>query len=85
MGVKIQLVEVGAYRSDAIRFLSVGMDEKRSLQRRSKHKRRIGCIMNTAAFIKEERQDDLRRATRAITNRVEKCIEVNGGIFEHLI
>jgi len=28
MGVKIQLFEVGAYRSDAIRFLSVGMDEK---------------------------------------------------------
>jgi len=25
-----------------IRFLSVGMDEKRSLQRKSKHKRRIG-------------------------------------------
>jgi len=42
MGVKIQLFEVGAYRSDAIRFLSVEMDEKRSLQRKSKHKRRIG-------------------------------------------
>jgi len=42
MGVEKQLFEVGAYRSDAIRFLSVGMDEKRSLQIKSKHKRRIG-------------------------------------------
>jgi len=42
MGVKIQLFEVGAYRSDAIRFLSVGMDEKRSLQIKIKYKSRIG-------------------------------------------
>jgi len=26
-----------------IQFLSMGMDEKRSLQRKSKHKKRIGC------------------------------------------
>jgi len=48
MGVKIQLFEVGAYRSDQVhrpysfRFLSVRMNEKRSLQRKSKHNRRIG-------------------------------------------
>ena len=42
-------------------------------------------IMNSAAFIKQERQDDLRRATRTAANRVEKCIEVDGGIFEHLL
>jgi len=42
MGVKIQLFEVGAYRPYSFRFLSVGMDEKRGLQRKSKHKRRIG-------------------------------------------
>jgi len=41
-------------------------------------------IMNSAALIKQERQDNLRRATRTIAKRVEKCIEVNGGIFEHL-
>jgi len=39
MGVKIQLFEFGAY---SFRFLYVGMAEKRSLQRKSKHKRRIG-------------------------------------------
>jgi len=38
-------------------------------------------FMNGAALIKEERQDDLRRATRTIAKRVEKCIEVDGGIF----
>jgi len=41
--------------------------------------------MNSAALIKQERQDDLRRAARTVANRVENCIEVNGGIFEHLI
>ena len=41
--------------------------------------------MNSAALVKQERQDDLRRATRTIAKRVEKCIEVDGGIFEHLL
>ena len=39
MVVKIQLFEFGAYRSD---YFTVGMDENRSIQRKSKHKRRIG-------------------------------------------
>ena len=69
-----------------IRFLSVGMDEKRSLQRKSKHKRRIGlCIMNSAALIRQKHQDDLTRATRTIAKRVENYIKVDGGIFEHLL
>jgi len=38
-------------------------------------------IMNRAALIKQERQDDLRRATHTIDKRAEKCIEVDGGIF----
>ena len=41
--------------------------------------------MNSAALIKQERKDDLRRATRTIAKRYEKCIEVHGGIFEHLL
>jgi len=41
--------------------------------------------MNSAALIKQERQDDLRRATRTIAKRVEKCIEIDRGIFEHLL
>jgi hypothetical protein len=38
-------------------------------------------IMNSAALVKQERQDDLRRATRTTAKKVEKCIEVDGGIF----
>jgi len=41
--------------------------------------------MNSAALIKQERQDDLRTAKRTVAKRVEKCIEVDGGIFEHLL
>jgi len=32
----------------------------------------VSRIMNSAAFIKQERQDDLRRATRTVAERVEK-------------
>jgi len=45
----------------------------------------VARIMNSAALIKQERQDDLRRATRTIAKRVKKCNEVDGGIFEHLL
>jgi len=41
----------------------------------------VARIMNSAAVIKQERQDDLRRATRTVAKRVEKCIVVDGGIF----
>jgi hypothetical protein len=40
--------------------------------------------MNNSALVKQELQDDLGRATCTIAKRVEKCIEVDGGIFEHL-
>jgi pentose-5-phosphate-3-epimerase len=36
--------------------------------------------MNSAALIKQERHDNLRRAKSTIAKRVEKCIEVDGGI-----
>ena len=35
----------------------------------------VARIMNSAALIKQERQDDLRRATRTIAKRVEKYTE----------
>ena len=41
--------------------------------------------MNSTTLIKQECQDDLRRATHTIAKRVEKCIEVDGRIFEHLL
>jgi hypothetical protein len=45
----------------------------------------VARIMNRAALLKQERQDDLRRGTRTTVKRVGKCIEVDGGIFEHLL
>jgi hypothetical protein len=71
VGVKIQLFEAGAF---SFRFLSVGMDEKQSLRTKKVITRDelVAPIMNSAAFIKEESQDDLRRATRTIATRVKK-------------
>jgi hypothetical protein len=45
----------------------------------------VSRIMNSADLLKQERQDILRRATRTVVRRVEKCIEVDGGVFEHLL
>jgi hypothetical protein len=41
-------------------------------------------VMNSAALLKQEHQDNLRRATHATVRRDEKCIEVSVEIFEHL-
>ena len=41
----------------------------------------VARVMNSAALIKQERQDDLRRVATIIAKRDEKCIEVDGGIF----
>jgi len=45
----------------------------------------VARSMNSAAFIKQERQAEFRRTIRTIAKRVEKCIEVDDGIFEHLL
>ena len=45
----------------------------------------VARIMNSAAIINQERQDDLRIATRSIAKGVEKCIEVDGESSEHLL
>jgi len=83
MGVKVHLFEVGAYRSD---FCLWGwMKSEVYKEEINPRDELVTRIMNSAALIKQERQDDLRRATRSVAKRVEKCIEVDGGIFEHLL
>ena len=83
MGVKIQLFVVGMYRLDfCLRGWMKSEVYKENLNTRGEL---VTRIMNSAALINQERQDDSRRATRTIAKRVEKCIEVNGGIFEHLL
>jgi hypothetical protein len=83
MGVKIQLFEVGAYRSD---FCLWGWIKSEVYKEKvNAGDELVARIMNIAALIKQERQDDFRRATRNVAKRVEKCTEVDGGIFEHLL
>ena len=82
MGVEIQLFEVGVYRSD---FCLWGwMKSEVYKEERNTRDKQAARIMNSAALIKQERQDDLSKATRTVAKRVEKCIEVYGEIFEHL-
>ena len=83
MGVKIQLFEVGPHRLD---FCLWGWMKNEVYEAEvNARDELVARIMNSAAFIKQERQDDLRRATRTIAKRVKKCTEINGGIFEHLL
>jgi hypothetical protein len=83
MGVKIQLFEVGAYRT----YLRLWRWMKREVYEEKVNTRDelVARIMNSADVIKQERQDDLRRATLIVAKRVENCIEFDGGIFEHLL
>jgi len=83
MVVKIQLFEVGAYRSDSC--LWVWMKTEVYTEKVNTRDELVVRIINSAALIKQERQDDLRRTARTIAKRVEKYIEVNSGIFEHLL
>jgi len=79
MGVKIQLFEVGAYRSD---FCLWGWMKSEVVKEKvNTRDELVARIMNSAALIKQERQDELRRAARTVAKRVEKCIEVDGVIF----
>ena len=83
MGVEIQLFEVGAYRSDFCRW--GWMKSEVYKEKVNTRDELVARIMNNAAVIKQERQDYPRRATRTVARRVEKCIEGDGGIFEHLL
>jgi len=61
VGVKIQLFEVGAYRLD---FCLWGwMKSEVYKEKVDTRDELVAHIMNSAVLIKQERQDDLRRAT----------------------
>jgi len=70
MGVKIQLFEVGAYRSDFCLWGWVKSEVYKGKE--NTRDELVARIMNSAALIKQERQDDLRRATRTVAKRVGK-------------
>jgi hypothetical protein len=44
----------------------------------------LARILDAAACIKK-REDQLRRTTRDLHTPVAKCVEVGGGILEHLL
>jgi len=79
MGVKIQMFEVGVYRLDFCLWGSMKSEVYK--EKVNTTDELVARIMNSAALITQERQDDLRRATRTVAKRVEKCNEVDGGIF----
>ena len=83
MGVKIQLFEVGLTPLDFC--LWRWMKSEVYKEKVNTRDELVARIMNTAALIKQERPNDLGRATCTIAKRAEKCIEVDGGIFERLL
>ena len=83
MGVEIQLFEAGLTPSDL--RLWGWMNSEVYKEKVNTRNEMVARIMNSAALIRQERQDDLRRDTRTLAERVEKCVEVDGGIFEHLL
>jgi hypothetical protein len=83
--VGIQLFEVGAYRYDFCLWGCTKSEVYKEKVNTRDGDELVAHIMNSAALLKQERQDDLRGATRTVVKRVENCIEVDGGIFEHLL
>ena len=81
--MKIELFEVGGYRSS---FCLWGyMKSEVYKDKVNTRDELVARIMKSAALIKQERKNDLRRATRTVAKRVEECIEVDVGGFEHLL
>jgi hypothetical protein len=71
--VKIQLFEDGAYRSD---FCLWGwMKSEVYKEKVNTRDELVAPIMNSAALIKQVRQDDLRRATRTVAKRVISALK----------
>jgi len=83
MGMEILLFEVGAYGSDFCLWGWMKIEVYK--EKGNTRDELVARIMNSAALLKQERQDDLRKATRTVVKRAEKHIEVDGGIFKHLI
>ena len=79
MGVKIQLFEVGGYRSDFC--LWEWMKSEVYKEKVNTRHELVARIMNSTALLKQERPDDLRRVTRTIAKRVETRIKVDRGFL----
>jgi hypothetical protein len=80
MGVEVQLFEVGLTPLD---FCPWGWMRSKIYKEKVNTRDELVAhiMMSSAALMKQECQDNLRRATCTIAKRVEKCIEVDGVIF----
>ena len=68
-----------------LHFLFVRLDEERSLLKEGGYRDELlACILDAAVCIKK-REDQVTRTTRDLGTRVAKCIEVGGGILDHLL
>ena len=83
MNVKKHLFEVGVYRSEFCLWGQMKIEVYK--EKVNTRDALVAHIMNSSALLKQERQNDLRRATLTVAKRDEKCIEVDGGIFEHFL
>jgi len=73
MGVKMEVFEVGAYRYNFCQWR--WMKSEVYKEKVNIREELVARIMNNAALIKQERQDDLRRATRTIVKRAESTLK----------
>jgi len=73
VGVKIQLFEVGAYRSD---YCLWGWIKSEVYKEKVNTRDELAArIMNSAALIKQEHQDDLRTATRLLPRGLKSALK----------
>jgi hypothetical protein len=63
----------------------MGLDEERSVQKKTGYTRGIARSHNGRYRQHKERQDALRRTTNTVLTRVAKCTEFDGGIFENVL
>jgi len=73
MGVKIQMFEFGRYGSNF--FLWGWMKSEVYEENVNTRDESVARIMNSAAFIKQERQDDLRRATVLLPRGLKSALK----------
>jgi len=70
---------------NSLRFLYVGLDEKRSSRKRCGYVKRIAGLLWDAAAPVKKRKNQFRRTTPYFRPRVPKCVEIDGGILEYLL
>jgi hypothetical protein len=63
----------------------VGLDEELSLEMKVVYTRRTARPRLDAAALIKRHENQPRRKTRDLHTRVVKCIDVDGGILEHLL